>query len=166
MDVANRGWVLSHADKLKGKVLEIGSWIAPGQEAIQCRDHVSKLENVIEYVGLDMREGPGVDVVCDAKNTSYPDNTWDVIICLDTLEHVDWPRDLVREAARILKKGGHLFLASVMNFPIHDYPCDYYRYTPAAITLLLQDAGLEPMDVKGFGAIDFPGIVRGIGIKL
>ena len=74
MDIHNRHWIeavakqYSPLDKTK-KLLEIGSWIAPGQENIICRKTIAPL--VAEYVGLDMTPGPGVDVVADAKSIPF-----------------------------------------------------------------------------------------------
>jgi len=164
MNDANRDWiVIAHKDKLVGKVLEIGSLIVPGQEKISMRKAVEAMG--YEFIGLDMRDGNGVDIVADAKTPVFPYDTFDTIICLDTLEHVDWPRDLVRESYKIIKPGGYFFLATVMNFPIHDYPSDYWRFTPACLKLLLEDAGYEVIMSVGCGQQDLPGIVRAIGRK-
>ena len=164
MNDVNRHWiVIAHKDKLHGKVLEIGSFIVAGQERIAMRSAVEKLG--YDFVGLDMQEGPGVDIVCDAKETDFKNDYFDTIICLDTLEHVDWPRDMVRESYRIMKSGGYIFLATVMDFPIHDYPSDYWRFTPACLRMLLKDAGYEVIETEGCGRSDFPGVVRAIGRK-
>lgn len=164
MNDANRDWiVIAHRDKLKGKVLEIGSFIVAGQEQISMRKALTILDH--EMVGIDMREGNGVDIVVDAKKTDFEDESFDTIICLDTLEHVDWPRNLIHESYRIMKPGGYIFLATVMDFPIHDYPSDYWRFTPECLRLLLDDAGYEVIETEGCGRHDFPGVVRAIGRK-
>jgi SAM-dependent methyltransferase len=145
-------------------VLEIGSWIAPGQEAIVCRQTIAPL--VGEYVGLDMQSGNGVDIVSDAKQMPFADEEFHIIISTDCYEHVDWPRDVTHEAYRVLKQGGVFYLTTVFDFQIHGYPDDFWRFTPNCIRLLLEDAGFDVVEVHGCGANDVrPGIVRGIGIK-
>ena len=170
MDIHNRNWIEAVAPQYSPfnphqKVLEIGSWIAPGQEAIVCRRTIAPL--VGEYVGLDMQDGNGVDVVADAKDIPFPDNHFDVIISTDCYEHVDWPREVTHEAFRVLKPGGVFYLTTVFSFPIHGYPDDFWRFTPNCIRLLLEDAGFEVRDLQGCGPNQLcPGIVRGVGIKL
>lgn len=166
MNVVNRDWIVkTHRDKLRGAVLEIGSLIVEGQENIAMRSAVEKMG--YEFIGIDMRSGNGVDIVVDAKDTGHfiDDDSVDTIICLDTLEHVDWPRDLIRESYRIIKPGGYIFLATVMDFPIHDYPSDYWRFTPECLKMLLEDAGYKDVEMEGHGRSDFPGVVRAIGRK-
>jgi len=171
LDVTNRDWIekcsatLSPLGKTT-KVLEIGSWIAPNQEGIVCRTTIAPV--VGEYVGLDMRAGPGVDVVADAKAIPFPENHFDVIISTDCYEHVDWPRDVTHEAFRVLKRGGVFYLTTVFDFEIHGYPSDFWRFTPACIEMLLMDAGfkVEQLDASGGQHDKRPCIVRGIGRKL
>ena len=54
-------------------------------------------------------------------------------------------------------------MTSVMLFPIHDYPSDYWRFTPQAFQLLLR--GFDP-SMTGFqGEPAFPHTVIGLGAK-
>jgi hypothetical protein len=54
-------------------------------------------------------------------------------------------------------------LSSVMNFPIHDYPYDYWRFTPEAFKSILKP--FSSAFVGFAGADDFPHTVVGIGFK-
>jgi ubiquinone/menaquinone biosynthesis C-methylase UbiE len=46
---------------------------------------------------------------CDlAAGLPYPDESFDYIICLEVIEHVDNPMALCREIGRVLRKGGRL----------------------------------------------------------
>lgn len=170
MDVINRDWIekTSATHSPLGpttKLLEIGSWIAPGQEAIVCRTTIAPV--VGEYVGLDMRAGPGVDVIADAKAIPFPANHFDVIISTDCYEHVDWPHKVTHEAFRVLKPGGIFYLTTVFDFEIHGYPSDFWRFTPDCIDMLLKDAGFEVLEISASGGQHDkrPCIVRGIGRK-
>jgi len=170
MDVHNRSWIEHEARQRAPftkdiRLLEIGSWTAPGQEEIICRKTIGPM--VGEYVGMDMRAGPGVDVVADAKEMPFPDNDFDVIISTDCLEHVDWPRKLMHEAFRVTKPGGLFYLTTVFDFEIHGYPDDYWRFTPNCIKQLLADAGYNVLMYEGVGGQHSkrPCIVRGIGQK-
>jgi len=116
-----------------------------------------------EYVGADFREGPGVDRVLDLHNIDLPSESVGTVFCVDTLEHVKYPVKALEEIHRILKPGGIAAISSTMCFPIHDYPHDYWRFTPEAFRSVL-----EPFSHSfvGFaGNKDFPHTVVGIGSK-
>lgn len=61
------------------------------------------------YVGVDLRDGPGVDVIGDAVDV--PLEGFDVVVCTEVLEHYDRPWLLVRKAARAVRPGG-VFIAT------------------------------------------------------
>ena len=54
-------------------------------------------------------------------------------------------------------------MSSLMNFPIHDYPSDYWRFTPAAFEVLLKK--FEKHEVEFDGNPAFPEGIYGFGIK-
>ncbi|MFQ5937729.1 MAG: hypothetical protein ACE5LB_15100, partial [Acidiferrobacterales bacterium] len=54
-------------------------------------------------------------------------------------EHVQSPFVAVQEAGRVLKPGGVALLASVMNFPIHSFPSDYWRFTHEGVRKLFPE---------------------------
>ena len=87
----------------------------------------------------------------------------DVRLILDMLEHVEYPRKAIEEAHRILGPDGIIVISSVMCFPIHDYPHDYWRFTPEAFTNLLKDFGTSV--VYTAGEASFPHTVVGVGFK-
>ena len=62
-----------------------------------------------DYVNLDVSGLDGVDVVHDLNELPLPfeDGVFSEILCLDILEHVDYP-PLLKECHRILKPGGRL----------------------------------------------------------
>ncbi|KAB2953651.1 class I SAM-dependent methyltransferase [Heliorestis acidaminivorans] len=57
-------------------------------------------------------------VAADATAMPFADETFDVIIANDFMEHVGDPEGALREAHRVLKKGGRLFV----NFPPYYHP--------------------------------------------
>jgi hypothetical protein len=54
-------------------------------------------------------------------------------------------------------------MSSVMKFPIHDFPSDYWRFTPKAFELLLKE--FPVFEVQFDGDPEFPDGVYGFGIK-
>lgn len=58
--------------------------------------------DALAYVGLDVRHGPGVDVVADLRYW-MPRAPFDIILCLETLEHVPGGEtyvDMFKDCAR------------------------------------------------------------------
>jgi len=116
-----------------------------------------------QYVGCDMRPGPGVDCILNLHNIELPDGVVGTVLVMDTLEHVEFVRRAMDEVYRILKPGGFVVISSVMNFPIHDYPFDYWRFTPEGFKSLLQKFGYR--FVEWVGHPRFPHTVVGVGCK-
>ena len=120
----------------KIKVLEIGSLIIAGQEHLSVR----KLFPEAEYIGVDIQQGDGVDVVDDCINYCYHNKKeFDLILCLDMLEHEISPTTVINCAKNSLKSDGVLLVTSVFNFKIHEYPNDYWRFTPECFKMLLRN---------------------------
>jgi len=115
------------------------------------------------YVGADMRHGMGVDQILNLHEINLPSETVGTIICLDTLEHVEYPHKALGEIHRVLKPDGIAIISSVMHFPIHDHPYDYWRFTPEAFRSLLKP--FTDSFIGFAGKDDFPHTVIGIGFK-
>jgi ubiquinone/menaquinone biosynthesis C-methylase UbiE len=142
-------------------IYEFGALQVPGQEIIA---DLRPIFPGCDYVGVDMCEGPGVDRVLDLQSIDLPSESVGSVLCLDTLEHVEHPHQALREIYRILSPTrGVVVITSVMDFPIHDYPYDFWRFTPTAFESLLKPFSHSFI---GFaGKKDFPHTVVGVGFK-
>jgi SAM-dependent methyltransferase len=116
-----------------------------------------------DFVGTDIRSGPGVDRVEDLRSLSFGDDEIGTALCLDTLEHCEDPLAATREMHRALRPGGVCVISSVMLFGIHAYPNDYWRFTPEGFRVLL--APFDDAWVTGIGAPDIPIQVIGVAAK-
>jgi SAM-dependent methyltransferase len=141
-------------------IYEFGSMQVPGQEEFA---DLRPLFSGKQYFGADMREGPGVDKILNLHEIELPSGCVGTVLCLDTLEHVEYPHKALEEIYRILKPDGIVIISSVMNFRIHDYPHDYWRFTPEAFKSLLKP--FSDSFVGFVGLKDFPHTVVGIGFK-
>jgi SAM-dependent methyltransferase len=63
------------------------------------------------WVGVDLREGPGVDVVADAA-TYVADKPFDLILTTEMLEHAKDPAAILKRCWENLKPGGLLILTA------------------------------------------------------
>lgn len=64
-----------------------------------------------DYVGVDRRDGPGVDVVCDAAAYLCPDAV-DVVVTTEMLEHAPNAEVVLANAYTLLAPGGWLVLTA------------------------------------------------------
>jgi SAM-dependent methyltransferase len=127
---------LAETFELPGPVLEIGSYQVAGQEEIA---DLRALFPGKPYVGLDVRRGPGVDLVADAQDLPHADASVGTVIAMNTLEHVPRFWRALDEIRRVLRPDGALLLSCPFYFHIHSFPSDYWRFTPEALELLLED---------------------------
>lgn len=141
-------------------IYEFGALQVPGQEGYA---DLRPFFPGKKYVGADMREGPGVDVILDLHKIELASESVGTVLTLDTLEHVEYVREAVEEMHRILKPKGIVMMSSVMFFPIHGYPYDYWRFTPEAFKSLLKP--FESSFVDFAGSSNFPHTVVGVGCK-
>ncbi len=145
--------------KIEGIVLEVGSYQVKGQEGYA--DLRPLFKNNF-FVGVDIRIGPGVDTLHDIHNLGFKNNCASWVLCLDTLEHVKNPLEAVAELKRVMKKKGIIILSSVMDFPIHEHPWDFWRFTPQIFDemfsdlkyklILYQGEHLKPHTIIGLGS--------------
>ncbi|HEY4963521.1 MAG TPA: methyltransferase domain-containing protein [Candidatus Saccharimonadales bacterium] len=77
--------------------------------------------------------------LCENNRVSIPDETFDVIICTEVLEHVNNPFDAAKEMFRILKKGGRIYVSTPYNFRIHGPLPDNWRFTEHGLRILFSD---------------------------
>lgn len=107
---------------INNRILEIGSLDVNGT----LRD----LFPGTDYIGIDIQPGPGVDQIMSGAKLEFPDNSFDGVLYLETMEHDHTFWLTLDEIARVLKDGGRLIATTRgINFPLHNYPNDYYRFT-------------------------------------
>ena len=116
-----------------------------------------------QYVGCDMRAGPGVDKVLNLHQIDLPDNSVGTVFLMDTLEHVEYPHQAMAEIHRILKPDGLVIMSSVLDFFIHATPNDFWRFTPDGFRSLLKK--FQHSHVGYYGRDIFPHTLVGIGHK-
>lgn len=147
-------------EELPAPIYEFGSYQIEGQEGFA---DLRVFFPGKKYIGCDMRHGKGVDIVMNLHEIDLPDSVAGTVLILDTLEHVEFCRKAMSEVYRILKPGGIVVVSSVMKFIIHDYPNDYWRFTPEGFKSLLREFSYSLVD--SVGEPEFPHTVVGVGVK-
>jgi SAM-dependent methyltransferase len=122
--------------ELPGPILEVGSYQVEGQEGIA---NLRNLFPAKKHLGVDLRPGPGVDRVADVEDLPFPSRFFGTVLALNTFEHVRHFWRGFEEIYRVLRPDGALLVSVPFYFHIHDFPSDYWRFTPAALSVLLDD---------------------------
>jgi SAM-dependent methyltransferase len=146
--------------ELPEPIIEIGSYQVPGQENIA---NLRELFPGKHYLGMDMRAGPGVDVVANVEKLPQKGASVGTIFALNTFEHVRCFWRGFEEIHRVLRPDGVLVVSCPFFFRIHNHPDDYWRFTPSAFETLLEN---YPSKVIGWhGARHRPANVWAVALR-
>jgi SAM-dependent methyltransferase len=107
--------------------------------------HETWVPNASAFVMADVEAGQDVDLVVDAHElvAKVGPESFDIIIAVAILEHLQRPWLAVAEMAEVLRPGGVVYLDTHQTFPLHGYPNDFFRFSTDALRTLAEDAGLE-----------------------
>ena len=75
------------------------------------------------------------------------------MLCTQVLEHLEWPRESVKEMHRVLKSGGKLYMTVPMAHPEHQAPYDFFRYTSYGLQSICKHAGFRNIKIIPFGGL-------------
>jgi SAM-dependent methyltransferase len=91
------------------------------------------------YVGVDVVENPAADLTGAVESLPVEDASFDLVLCIQVLEHCDDPVLAVGELRRVLRPGGRL-LASTHGVQVyHPAPQDLWRWTHTGLERLFAD---------------------------
>lgn len=119
-----------------GELLEVGS---------RARSGITRRNFAPEgwsYLGVDIIDGPNVDVVGDAHDLAsiFPARKFDAVMAFSVLEHLLMPWKFIIELNRILNDGAVGLFTTHQCWPLHDQPQDFWRFSDQAWHGLLNQA--------------------------
>lgn len=128
-------------------VLDIGGAQLPVKDRV-------RTWNVLNYKILDLpnpHQGNSPDIVMDINEPHFPydfSRTFNVIFCLEVMEYVYNPMQMINNISQFITPGGILYISFPYIYPIHE-PCenDYLRYTRKGGEKLLHGNNFEIIDV-------------------
>lgn len=85
------------------KVLEVGS--------LNINGSIRDLFSVCDYLGIDVGEGKGVDLVCQGQELDHSDQTYDVAISCECFEHNPYWLETFINMHRMTKVGGLVIMS-------------------------------------------------------
>jgi SAM-dependent methyltransferase len=91
---------------------------------------------------FDIGERWSPDILGDITKTQFEDASWDIIVCVQTIEHIPNIWDLPEELKRILKPGGYAIVDCPWSYPYHGEPefGDYWRISKDGMKSLFEPA--------------------------
>lgn len=113
---------------------------------------ISHSENLADLVGLEPSEiVPANYPEHNFLSLAFEDESFDHVLSDQVLEHVEGnPQKAIDESHRVLRPGGLAIHTTSFINPIHGVPKDFWRFTPAALSLLHSN-WREIIEVGGWG---------------
>lgn len=111
------------------------------------------------YKAIDLAVGESrwnyanLDYVGPLHEMPIEDGMFDAVLCTQVLEHLEWPRESVKEMHRVLKPGGKLYMTVPMAHPEHQTPYDFFRYTSYGLESICKHAGFQEVKITPLGGL-------------
>lgn len=82
----------------------------------------------------------------------FAGNSFDFCFSDQVLEHVEGdPCEAFSESVRVVRTGGYVCHTTCFINGVHGYPSDFWRFTPAALSLMAEKSGCEIVVSEGWG---------------
>lgn len=127
--------------RLRGRVLNAGA----GWRDIS---HLIEGELVNQDLRYENEQRTNIQIFSPLHRIPRPDATFDTVVCIGVLEHVENPEEIVPEFFRVLKPGGLVIGSVPFLQPEHKSPTDFQRYTRDGLARLFAHHGFEVVEMK------------------
>jgi len=91
-------------------------------------------------INLDIYDYPSTDILAVGQDLPFKDNTFDGILSIAVLEHVNDPFLCARELVRVVKPSGKIFAIIPFLQAEHGYPSHYANFTRFGVRELFKSA--------------------------
>jgi SAM-dependent methyltransferase len=134
---------------VSGTIVDVGCGAQP---------YRSLMPQAVTYIGIDTLDAKSAFGYETPDTRYYDGHTWpledesaDLVLATETLEHVPDPRHFVREAFRVLRPRANLVLTVPFAARWHFIPHDYWRFTPSGFRCILDEAGFTDLKIYARG---------------
>jgi SAM-dependent methyltransferase len=126
-------WLEAEGARAAGlRVLDVGCGNKP---------YLPYFSTAAEYVGVDVADNPLADLQGSIEALPVEDASFDLVLCLQVLEHVEDPAQAVRELHRVTRPGGRVLAATHGTQVYHPLPEDHWRWTHTGLERLFRSGG-------------------------
>lgn len=127
------------------EVLDVGCGEQPLRSAIVAAGAVYRSADITQ------NSAGTVDHLCSVTALPLGDQSVDIILLTEVLEHVSETRPAFLELARVLRPGGLVILTTPFLYPLHEEPHDFVRFTPFQIEQCAVEVGLQVVEMEKAG---------------
>lgn len=102
-----------------------------------------------EYIGVDLIPGPSVDIVCNADDlvAKFGKESFDVVICLEMLEHSQHYKRSISNLKNICKPQGTILITTrSYGYPCHGFPNDFWRFEARDMEYIFSDCKILSLE--------------------
>ena len=122
-----------------GSVLDIGAKDSPYRNLIKAD----------RFITMDIAPENNPDICCDVHDIKTAENSFDVVIASELLEHCHDPQKAVNEIYRVLVKNGICIASTRFIHRYHPDPKDYFRFTKDSLEMLF--SRFSHLEIYGHG---------------
>lgn len=101
-----------------------------------------------EFINIDVFPFPEVDIVSNAEDLPFRDNSIDAAVSESVFEHVPDAWKVAREMMRVVKPGGYIYVSAPFVHPYHASPDDFNRWTISGLKHLFPDLEIVKSGVR------------------
>ena len=128
-------------------VLDIGAGEATLRDRFPRARYIA-VDRGIGHTGWDYS---ALDAVGDALAIPLGPGTCDLVVSKQVLEHMREPLHALDEIRRVLKPGGRVLLSTNQQWPQHQQPHDFFRFTSFGLRYIFEQAGLQVERIEPMG---------------
>jgi SAM-dependent methyltransferase len=144
-----RAFLERHADQLGDDVLEVGSGIGYPEAWFRVNRDLARGA----WLGIDLAPGPGVDLALSVYDLPVVwSGRFSGVVCSEVLEHLEDPAGALERVRSVMRPGAVILVTTLFAFPVHGFPCDYFRYTTDGLRVVLERAGFTRVAAEYSGS--------------
>ncbi|HVT75239.1 MAG TPA: glycosyltransferase [Candidatus Paceibacterota bacterium] len=101
-----------------------------------------------EFLNVDVFPFPEVDIVSDATQLPFKNDSIDGAVSESLFEHVPDAHKVAREMVRVVKPGGYIYVSAPFMHPYHASPDDFNRWTVSGLKHMFSDLEIVEAGVR------------------
>jgi len=144
------------------KILDVGcagGYMANKVNYIFPKSKITGIDVYKESIDYAKKKYPNINfIVADAHKLPFKDNTFDMVICYETIEHVVNPKKVLAEIKRVMKKNGKALVVMDSGSPLFRGVWYVWENTKGKVW---KGAHLHP-----FHHTELEKVIKSVGLKI